>query len=305
MILDEDWRFFVYFCGMKLIVDSGSTKAEWLWLRQGKDDVKVDSVGINPVRDDEETIERIIEGVAATLGCYEAVVPMGNPSGAMSSDGMQVFFYGAGCVSPYKEVVSDVLERVFKGAQVCVESDLLGAARALFGVKEGVACILGTGSNSCYYDGERIVENVSPLGWILGDEGSGAVLGRTLVGDLLKGQLGEDLKEAFFERFSLTQADIIDRVYRQPMANRFLASLVAFLVEHRDDAGIHALLVDGFCSFFRRNVAAYNRSDLPVSFVGGIAGQFERELREAAESEGFKVGEIERHPIVGMVAFHR
>lgn len=296
---------FVYFCGMKLVVDSGSTKATWIWMRQGKDDVKVDSVGINPVRDDKETIERIVEGVAATLGCYEAVVPMGEPMGAAAGGEMQVFFYGAGCVAPYTEVVRDVLERVFKGAQVCVESDLLGAARALFGVKEGVACILGTGSNSCYYDGEKIVGNVSPLGWILGDEGSGAVLGRTLVGDLLKGQLGEDLKEAFFERFQLTQTDIIDRVYRQPLANRFLASLVPFLVEHREDAGIHALLVSAFRSFFRRNVAAYNRSDLPVSFVGGIAGQFECELREAAESEGFKVGEIERQPIVGMVAYHR
>jgi len=296
---------FVYFCGMKLVVDSGSTKATWIWMRQGKDDVKVDSVGINPVRDDKETIERIVEGVAATLGCYEAVVPMGEPMGAAASGELQVFFYGAGCVAPYAEVVRDVLERVFKGAQVCVESDLLGAARALFGIKEGIACILGTGSNSCYYDGERIVGNVSPLGWILGDEGSGAVLGRTLVGDLLKGQLGEDLKEAFFERFQLTQTDIIDRVYRQPLANRFLASLVPFLVEHREDAGVHALLVSAFRSFFRRNVAAYNRSDLPVSFVGGIAGQFECELREAAESEGFKVREIERQPIVGMVAYHR
>lgn len=295
---------FVYFCGMKLIVDSGSTKATWIWIREGKDDVRVDSVGINPVRDDQATIERIVEGVAMTLASYEAVSSL--PTGALGSKpGMEIYFYGAGCIEPYKLVVEEVLGRYFKDAEIAVESDLLGAARALFGVKEGIACILGTGSNSCYYDGERTVGNVSPLGWILGDEGSGAVLGKTLVGDLLKGQLGEDLKASFFERFQLTQSDIIDRVYRQPMANRFLASLVPFIVEHREDEGIHTLVVDAFRSFFRRNVAAYHRMDLPVSFVGGIAAQFEDELRKAAEVEGFIVGEIERMPIVKMVAFHR
>jgi N-acetylglucosamine kinase-like BadF-type ATPase len=274
---------------MKLIVDSGSTKTQWQSQMAENNSRSVQTVGINPVRDDEESIRSVVTAVAQEL----------------TADVDEIFFYGAGCVAPYSDVVRRCLQDAFPDAVVHVESDLLGAARALCGHAEGIACILGTGSNSCLYDGKNIVRNVSPLGWILGDEGSGAVLGRTLVGDLLKGQLGEDLKEAFFERFQLTQTDIIDRVYRQPLANRFLASLVPFLVEHREDAGIHALLVSAFRSFFRRNVAAYNRSDLPVSFVGGIAGQFECELREAAESEGFNVGEIEKQPIVGMVAYHR
>ena len=291
----------MYFCSMKLIVDSGSTKATWICLRQGMDDVQVDTVGINPVRDDTEAIEHIVEDVATTLASHEAVpgkVQMAAPS-------LEIYFYGAGCIDPYKAVVKEALMRSFKGAIVCVESDLLGAARALFGIKEGIACILGTGSNSCYYNGGNIVANIPPLGWILGDEGSGAVLGRTLVGDLLKGQLGVDLKAAFFKRFALTQADIIDRVYRKPLPNRFLASLVPFISEHRADEGIHEMLVSSFRAFFRRNVAAYGRQDLPVGFVGGIAGQFENELHEAAEEEGFTVGMVLRRPIDRIVAFHR
>lgn len=291
----------MYFCRMKLIVDSGSTKATWIWLRQGLDEVKVDTVGINPVRDDAEVIGRIVENVAATLTSYEAV--QGKPG--VNQLAQEIYFYGAGCITPYKEVVSAALKRYFPGADVCVESDLLGAARALCGKKEGIACILGTGSNSCLYDGEKIVANVSPLGWILGDEGSGAVLGRNLVGDLLKGQLGEELKVAFFERFALTQTEIIDRVYRQPLPNRFLASLVPFLVEHREVEGIHELLVNSFCAFFRRNVAAYGRRDLPVGFVGGVAAQFEKELRESADIEHFIVCDIEKMPITKMVTFHR
>ena len=284
---------------MKLIVDSGSTKTTWLLRKADTSDIVVDSIGLNPIRDDEQTIREVVAGVAQTLASYQAVEVL---APVESVD--EVHFYGAGCIAPYSDVVRDALTAVFPSAEVEVASDLLGAARALCGVGEGLACILGTGSNSCYYDGEKIVENVSPLGWILGDEGSGAVLGKTLVGDLLKGQLGEELKSSFFERFVLTQTDIIDRVYRQPMANRFLASLVPFIVDHRDDEGIHVLLVDAFRAFFRRNVAVYGRKDLPVGFVGGIAAQFEEELREAADAEGFMVGNIEKRPILGMAAFH-
>ncbi|MBR0433191.1 MAG: ATPase [Bacteroidaceae bacterium] len=288
---------------MKLIADSGSTKTTWLIRRPSSTDIRVDSVGLNPVRDDAALIQQVVEGVAASLGSYLGGVAM--ESQHTGRDVVEeVYFYGAGCIAPYAEAVRSALESAFVGAKVAVESDLLGAARALFGVKEGVVCILGTGSNSCLYDGEKIVANVSPLGWILGDEGSGAVLGRTLVGDLLKGQLTEGLREAFLERFELTPTAIIDAVYRQPQANRFLASLVPFIVEHREDESIHALLLTSFRAFFRRNVSAYGRQDLPVGFVGGIAAQFERELREAAELEGFEVGRIEQHPILGMAAFH-
>jgi hypothetical protein len=148
------------------------------------------------------------------------------------------------------------------------------------------------------------VANVPALGWILGDEGSGSVLGRRLVSDALKGELGDDLRSDLLDRFSLTPSEIIDRVYRQPQANRFLASLVPFLVENRSETRIHELIVDSFRSFLCRNVRKYNRADLPVNFVGGIAWQFADELAEVIEQEGLTMGQIERSPIVLMAAYH-
>ena len=288
---------------MLLIADSGSTKTAWLLRRQGRDDIRVDSRGLNPVRDDATTIAEVVDGVASTLVSYLAVEPEFRGTGCWAS-ALRVFFYGAGCIAPFKGAVEQALCESFAGSRVAVESDLLGAARALCGHSEGIACILGTGSNSCLYDGHDIVANVPALGWILGDEGSGSVLGRRLVSDALKGELGDDLRSDLLDRFSLTPSEIIDRVYRQPQANRFLASLVPFLVENRSETRIHELIVDSFRSFLCRNVRKYNRADLPVNFVGGIAWQFADELAEVIEQEGFTMGQIERSPIVLMAAYH-
>lgn len=274
---------------MKIIVDSGSTKTVWRVVRSKTDFFTVNTNGMNPVRDSEEAMSAVVSQALSSMP--ECTID-------------QVFFYGAGCIPPYSDTLRRVLERAFPGAQVAVESDMLGAARALCGLEEGVSCILGTGSNSCLYDGVKIVQNVSPLGWILGDEGSGAVLGRTLVGDLLKGQLPSALRDEFLQRYQLTQADIIEAVYRKPLANRFLASFVPFLADHREEEGIQALLVDAFRRFFRRNVAAYHREDLNVNFVGSVAYYFEKELSKAAEAEGFKMGRILRDPIDSLVDFH-
>lgn len=288
---------------MLLIADSGSTKTAWLLRRQGRDDIRVDSRGLNPVRDDATTISEVVDGVASTLVSYLAVEPEFRCTGCWAS-ALRVFFYGAGCIDPFKGAVEHALCESFAGSRVAVESDLLGAARALCGHSEGIACILGTGSNSCLYDGHDIVANVPALGWILGDEGSGSVLGRRLVSDALKGELGDDLRSDLLDRFSLTPSEIIDRVYRHPQANRFLASLVPFLVENRSETRIHELIVDSFRSFLCRNVKKYNRADLPVNFVGGIAWQFADELAEVVEQEGFTMGQIERFPIVLMAAYH-
>lgn len=260
------------------------------------------TIGINPVRDDEYTMRGVVEEARSLLqdellrGCA-ASFPSERSIG-------KVCFYGAGCIPPYSEALKKLLMQAFPGACVEVESDLLGAARALCGHEEGIACILGTGANSCLYDGKNIVRQTPALGWILGDEGSGAVLGRRLVGDVLKGQLPPALCKAFLQRYELTQADIIERVYRQPQPNRFLASLVPFLSEHIEDTAIHSFLVSEFRLFLERNVLAYGRPDLPVSFVGGVASQFRVELQEAVEAEGFQLGCIEKEPIVRMVAYH-
>ena len=274
-----------------LIADSGSTKTSWI-LTDGTTRRELETMGINPVRDSEEEIER-------TIGLLTS-----GPTPTPSLVGREmVFFYGAGCIPPYSDVVRRVLERRFPEAEIHVESDLLGAAHALCGSKEGIACILGTGSNSCLYDGQRIVENVSPLGWILGDEGSGAVLGRRLVGNVLKGQFSPALCQAFADETGLTRARITDKVYREPMPNRFLASLVPFLGRHRDDEEVHQFLIDEFRRFLRRNVAAYRRPDLPVGFVGGIASSYEEELSEALRLEGMTLGRILKRPIDNMVDY--
>ncbi len=274
-----------------LIADSGSTKTSWI-LTDGTTRRELETMGINPVRDSEEEIERTID--LLTSGP--------TPTLSLVGRGM-VFFYGAGCIPPYSDVVRRVLERRFPEAEIHVESDLLGAAHALCGCKEGIACILGTGSNSCLYDGQRIVENVSPLGWILGDEGSGAVLGRRLVGDVLKGQFSPALCQSFADETGLTRARIIDKVYREPMPNRFLASLVPFLGRHRDDEEVHQFLMNEFRRFLRRNVAAYRRPNLPVGFVGGIASSYEEELSEALRLEGMTLGRILKRPIDNMVDY--
>ena len=287
---------------MKLIVDSGSTKAAWHVALAPSMSFEIHTRGINPVRDDESVMRQVVEEAGSLIG---SELRSGRASSLASDVAFShVHFYGAGCLPQFTAPLIRLLEQVFPAAAVEVESDLLGAARALFGHQEGVACILGTGSNSCLYDGRSIVRQTPALGWILGDEGSGAVLGRLLVGDVLKGQLPPSLCDAFFQRFGLTQADIIERVYRQPEPNRFLASLVPFLAEHIEDAAIHDFVVRAFRSFLRRNVAAYGRRDLPVSFVGGVASQFEALLGEAVEAEGFRMGTVLRTPVQAMAAYH-
>ena len=268
-----------------LIADSGSTKTSWLLITdEGR--TAFETQGINPIRDSEETIRENLP----------------SPS-SFTAEIVAVFFYGAGCIPPYADNLRRLLQERFPHAQVSVASDLLGAAHALLGHCEGIACILGTGSNSCLYDGHSIVENVSPLGWILGDEGSGAVLGRNLVGDLLKGQMEESLLQAFTEETGLTRAHIINKVYREPMPNRFLASLVPFLGKHRQHPQIHDFLISNFRRFFQRNVAQYRRADLPVSFVGGVAQAFRDELAEAARLEGFRLGTVLQRPIDAIADF--
>ena len=280
-----------------LIADSGSTKTSWVFTN-GISREESETLGINPVRDSEEEIEGTLMNLSLTLSKGEGMLPP-----LSFRERLEVRFYGAGCIPPYSDVVRRVLERHFPDADIHVESDLLGAAHALCGQEEGIACILGTGSNSCLYDGRNIVENVSPLGWILGDEGSGAVLGRLLVGNVLKAQLSPALCRAFADETGLTRAHIINKVYREGLPNRFLASLVPFLGRHREEEEIRQMLIDEFRRFLRRNVVQYGRPDLPVSFVGGIAHSYREELEEALRLEGLKLGRIMQRPIDGIVDY--
>lgn len=217
-----------------------------------------------------------------------------------------VYFYGAGCAFPDKiATVRRVLLRHLKvKGEVEVSTDMLAAARSLCGHRPGIACIMGTGSNSCYYDGEKIVQNVSPLGFILGDEGSGACLGKLLVGDILKNQTTPELKEKFLRQFSLTPAEIIDRIYRKPFPNRFLASLSPFLAQNLSEPCLHRLVLDSFESFLRRNVMQYDYQGHEVHFIGSVAYYYKDVLAQAAEATGIRLGTILKSPMEGLIAYH-
>ena len=275
-----------------LTADSGSTKTHWVLSSEQGDILEIKTVGINPVRDSQSVVLHVLH--------HELLPQMPD-----SCHPQLIHFYGAGCIAPFSQTVCDALASLFPEAEIHVDTDLMGAARALCGNGPGIVCILGTGANCGLYDGQRIIENVQPLGFILGDEGSGAVLGRLLVGQVLKGQFSPALCRAFEAETGLTRAHVIDKVYRQPMPNRFLASLVPFLADHAEDAAVHALLVGEFRRFLVRNVAAYGRRDLPVSFVGGVAWQFRSELQQALEAEGYVLGRIEKEPIRRMAEFHQ
>jgi N-acetylglucosamine kinase-like BadF-type ATPase len=272
---------------MILIADSGSTKTDWCI----GSSIIIQTKGINPFHQSEEVIQQILTNELLPQMPEEVLIDA-------------IYFYGAGCTPEKSPIIQRALSHCFPQSAVEVNSDLLGAARALCGKSPGIACILGTGSNSCFYDGHQITSNVSPLGYILGDEGSGAVLGKRLVGDCLKKQLPEDICHSFLNTFKLTAAQIIEKVYRQPQANRFLASLTPFLSAHRDIPEIQALLLSCFTEFFRRNVMQYAYEGAEVHFTGSIAWYFQEEVKKAAEALNIRTGQFIKNPIHGLINYH-
>lgn len=277
---------------MILLADSGSTKTDWGLVENGKLVKRLRTSGMNPFQMSEEAItEEIKTHLVPEL-----------PGTVLD----EVHFYGAGCTKEKQPIVEHALRANLTINGECeVASDMLGAARGICGHKPGIACILGTGSNSCSYDGKNLVKNVSPLGFILGDEGSGAVLGKLLVGDVLKNQMPEAITKRFFEKYKLTSAEIIDRVYRQPKPNTFLASFVPFLEENIDEPKIYNLVKESFRSFLRRNVMQYDGwQTLPIGFNGSIAKIYKKPLLEALEEEGMHLGRIIQAPMEAMVEYH-
>lgn len=277
---------------MILLADSGSTKTDWGLVENGKLVKRLRTSGMNPFLMSEEAItEEIKTHLVPEL-----------PGTVLD----EVHFYGAGCTKEKQPIVERALRANLTINGECeVASDMLGAARGICGHKPGIACILGTGSNSCSYDGKNLVKNVSPLGFILGDEGSGAVLGKLLVGDVLKNQMPEAITKRFFEKYKLTSAEIIDRVYRQPKPNTFLASFVPFLEENIDEPKIYNLVKESFRSFLRRNVMQYDGwQTLPIGFNGSIAKIYKKPLLEALEEEGMHLGRIIQAPMEAMVEYH-
>lgn len=284
-----------------LLADSGSTKTDWLLLCPSGDEARAVTCGLNPFMNSREVLSSVLQ-----TELLPSLSPLsdGNGTAQHAARDMEVYFYGAGCRGTGTEDMISALRTVFPEARLHVASDLLGAARAACRKEEGIACILGTGSNSCLYDGHDIVANVSPLGYILGDEGSGAVLGRRLVGDVLKRQLPAEVCRLFAAEYADTPDDIIRRVYREPNANRYLASFAPFLGRHRDLDAVQGLIRDEFRRFFVRNIAQYGHPEMPLNFVGSIAFFLRTELQTVAAEMGYRVGRILRSPIEGLREYY-
>lgn len=278
---------------MTLIADSGSTKTTWRVAERS--DQIIPTQGINPFQQNEEEICHILQN---------ELLPALTPITKQLND---IYFYGAGCTPEKTPLVARALHKTISSTTTLhVESDILGAARGLCGHKSGIVAILGTGSNSCYYDGTHTHTGIPALGYILGDEGSGAYIGKRLVGDILKRQLPEDIIQAFFNEIQETQASIIQKVYRAPLPNRFLASLSPFCARHRQHPAIHALILDCFQQFFQRNIlhAPWPTSERTIHFVGSIAHYYSQELTTAAEQYGYQVGNIKQSPMEGLTTYH-
>ncbi len=269
---------------MKIIADSGSTKTDWALISDHEVVERFLTSGLNPMV---MGLERFKEVLQAEL------LPR-----IWGMDISHVDFYGAGCTEEMCPHVRDILaEFVPSATSIVVESDLLGACRAVLGEEEGIVAILGTGSNSCLYNGHSIVENIPSLGYILGDEGSGAALGKMFLNAVLRNRLPRDITNAFQKEFSLSRADILHRVYQKEGTNVFLASFAPFIRSWSSEETVKELIKENFRMFFSHNIRQYGRGDLSVYCVGSMAHHFSDCLREVATMEGFNLGCILRSPI--------
>ena len=298
---------------MKLIADSGSTKTDWSLIHDAdKSSASIilasfSTQGITPVHQSPAEIRQILgQELMPHLSTFpRAQLINSRVLGAPLLSNMQVYFYGSGCTPAHVPVMKQILSEFFSPQNVEVHSDLMAAARALCQQEAGIACILGTGANSCLYDGKEIVQNTPPLGYILGDEGSGAVLGKLFVNAIFKNSHFAAIRDAYLQETGLSLAAIINKVYREPLANRFLASSSSFIHKHLDFEPLRQIVVDNFRTFFQRNVVQYQRRDLPIHAIGSIAYYFPSELAEAAKSEGFVLGTILQTPMEGLITYHQ
>lgn len=276
---------------IKLIADSGSTKAEWCLL-DGKKKKTFYTQGISPYFLNTQQIEAIIADELKIK--LKGVEPA------------KVFYYGTGCSNPANvKSVKKALQNVFSQAQILVTHDLMGAAKALCGNEKGVACILGTGSNSCYYNGKKIVKNSPGLGFILGDEGSGAYLGKKVVQYFLYNTYDPDLMDRFNAKFNTNAVEILEAVYKMPLPNRYLAGFTSFLVENRGHYMIENIIEDAFNEFFFQHVYKYKESwTMPVNFIGSVAYGFKDVLQEMCSTYELQIGKVLKSPMDGLIKFH-
>jgi glucosamine kinase len=275
-----------------LIADSGATKCEWCLLHNGKKK-KVDTQGISPYFLDAAGIGLVLE---------KELLPALKK---LPVD--EIYFYGTGCASPAnRKIVSQALRLALPGAKTHVTHDLMGAAIALCGSSRGMVCNMGTGSFSCYFDGKKIAKNSPGLGYVLGDEGSGAYLGKKVIQYYLYNTFDEELRYKFDAKYVTNRQEILENVYKRPLPNRYLASFTLFLMENRGHYMIENIVEDGLNDFFFQHLCKYRESwKLPIHFVGGVAHGFRDVIKELCHSYEFELGSILQKPMDGLIKYHQ
>ncbi len=278
---------------MKLIAESGGTKTQWCGISGTGVTEILTTVGLNPNFVTEETIRSILAS--------EVLPAINNP------DIREVWFYGAGCAGKVMEnKVRDAIGFLLPSADIYVFSDLTGAARSLLGRQSGFVCMLGTGSNSGYYDGKTIVANVPPLGFILGDEGSGASLGKKILADFLRGIMPSGLAEEFKIKYGAEKDDVVSHVYRGYFPSKFIGGFVQFLRDHLKEEYCRVLVKTSFEEFVRRNLMLYKISgNTEIAVTGSVAWYFREILEEVFRENGFILSTISKEPITGLIRYHK
>jgi glucosamine kinase len=279
---------------MILIADSGGSKTDWRLIQKDGKIGQASAPGFNPYYQPIEDLKKNIQ---------EILLPKIDDRNDQVD---QIFFYGAGVSSVKNQLtIKSAFLEFFPEAQIEIGWDLLAAARALCGYEPGIACIMGTGSNSCLYDGEKITDNVANLGWILADEGSGANLGRKFLVDYLRNKMPSKLAKQFHERFPLTREEFLEKIYQQEKPSAFLASFAKFIFQHLKEQYCYNLVYNSFAEFYENNVMKYqNYQNLKVHFTGSIAFYFSDILRQVANDKGITVKNILEGPIAGLTLYH-
>jgi len=277
---------------MLLIADSGSTKCDWRLIAEDKSFQDFESMGINPYFHNEDVIESELRDNSQMMTFADKVTAL--------------FFYGAGCSSKeLKRIVDNGLSRVFPNAQIYVDHDLVAAAFAVYEDQPCIACILGTGSNSCHFDGDIVREEVPALAFILGDEGSGSYFGKKLLADYFYKKLPAEISQKLKSEFKVDKDTVVDRVYRQPHANVYLASFMKFITSFRGTPYVDNMISEGIGRFLDIHVKCFrNAEEVSINFVGSVAHYHEDILRKEAEKRNLSVGKIVKKPIEGLYHYH-
>ena len=277
---------------MILVADSGSTNTNWVIIKKNKIISKFETIGFNPYFTKSEEIVNELK--------------IKTPKNLKVNEVSKIFFYGSGCSSPeMNKIIITGLENFFSNSLIKVEHDLLGAARSLFMDESGIAIILGTGANTCFYNGENIVKNIPSLGYILGDEGGGDYLGKLFITEFLYGNLPENIHQDFIKKYQLTNNHILHKIYKESNPNRFLASFCKFISEHGTNSSINNLIKKSFSDLFLHHITKYeDYTDLKIRVTGSVGFYFQNQLKEVAKDFNAHIDFIEKNPILRLAQYH-